>query len=807
MQTLLQDLRYGFRMLLNKPGFTAVAVITLALGIGANTAIYSVLHAAFFASYPIEKPDELLRIYGGDEGRNLAQLNLSIPKFQFVRDQQTSFTALGAANYTAFALLDQGDAEQITGAFITSNFLQTFGASPVLGRFFLPEEEETASVAVISETLWRKRFGADPSIIGRGVNLSGVAYTVVGVAPRLPAFWQTEAWVTQPFQLPGIARDLLQRGVSFLNVIGRLNPGVTAEVAQQEMSVIAQRYQAENPEKADSAWNLTTLAMRADIVGTARSPLFTLLFAVGLVLLLACANVANLLFLRFAGRRREIAMRQALGASRWRVIRQFCLESLLVSVLAAGLGVLLALWCQPALVRLSQNFVAFSSDININVPVLLLTLGLALLTGLLMGCYPAVQCSRCDLAGILREGGRSLTTSPGQRRVRNGLVSIQVAVSLVLLVAASLLILSFFKLQKQSPGFRADNVFTANLNTPTIRYPDPETQSRFYLRLLEEMREESGVVNASLIQGLPLTGANSRAPYARAEGEVPPLKDRPLGLSRSIAPDYFATMGIPLLAGRDFIERDRSDAAPVVIISRSSARKLFANEDPLGRRLFMGAQNGTGLMIEVVGLVDDVRSQTLAIVPEVEFYRPLLQRQSTFMQLVVRTQSNPEGFAASALEALKRVDVQMPLNESTTMSTIVAQSLAQQRLLFTLLGVFAGLALTLAAVGIYSVVAYTVSQRTGEIGIRMALGAQPGNIRRLIIGQGMKPVVLGVVAGLIGCLALSSFIQNQLYGISALDPLTLAATSIGLAAVAASACLLPARRAMRVDPMLALRCE
>jgi predicted permease len=807
MNSLWQDLRYSTRMLLKKPGFTLVAVITMALGIGANTAIYSVMHAAFFARYPIAEPDRLLRLYGEDQNRNLSQLNLSVPKFQFVRDQQTVFSSFGAANYNGFTLLDQGEPEQINGAFITANFLQTFGASPVVGRFFEPQEEETASAAVISESLWRERFGGDPSIIGRGLNLSGTAYTIVGVAPRLPAFWQADVWVTQPFQLPGTSRDLLQRGVSFLNVIGRLQPGTSAESAQQELSVIGQRYRTDNAEKADSTWNFATVPMRSDIVGSARSPLFTLLSAVGLVLLLACANVANLLLVRFAGRRREIALRQALGASRWRVVRQFWMESVMVSVLAAGLGVLLALWCLPALIRLAQNFVAFSGEIQINLTVLLATLGVALLTGLLMGSYPAAQASRCDLAVVLREGGRSQTGSPGQHRVRNLLVSLQVAVSLVLLAGAALLITSFFQLQKQPPGFQPDNVFAANLTLPTTRYPDIEAQGRFYLRLVENMRRAPGVTGASLVQGLPLTGANSRSPYARADGDVPPLKDRPLGLTRSITPGYFATMGIPLLAGRDFTERDLSHAPLVVIISRATARKLFADEDPMGRRLFMGSQNSIGLQMEIIGIVDDVRSQTLQQTAEVEFYRPVMQRQSPFMQLVVRTQSEPAAFAASARQVLKQLDAEMPLNNPTTVATIVEQSLAQERLLFTLLGVFAALALLLASVGIYSVVAYMVSQRTGEIGVRMALGAQRGNILRLILGQGLKPVALGVGTGLIGCLALGSFIQSQLYGVSAFDPVTLGAASISLAVVAAIACWLPARRAMRVDPMIALRYE
>ena len=806
MQNLLQDLRYSMRMLLKKPGFTLAAIITLALGIGANTAIYSVMHAAFFASYAVAEPDRLVRVYGEDQSRNILQVNLSVPKFQFLRDHQTVFSSLGAMGFTAFTLLDQGEPTQVGGGYVTANFLQTFGATPLLGRFFEPQEEETATVAVISEDFWREHFNSDPGVIGRAINLSNTPYTIVGVAPRLPAFWQNDVWVTQPFQLAGTPRELLQRGVSFLATVGRLQPGTSPEAAREEMAILGMRYRDGNPEKADSTWNVITVPMRADIVGTARSPLFTLLSAVGLVLLLACANVANLLLVRFAGRRREIAVRQALGASRWRVMRQFWLESVMVSVIAAGLGVLLALWSLPALIGMARNFVAFSGDIKIDLTVLLATIGVALLTGLLMGSYPAAQASRCHLAEVLREGGRSLTGSPAQHRVRNLLVSVQVAVSLVLLSGAALLINSFVQLQKQPPGFQTSNIFLANLNTPQTRYPDLAAQSRFYLKLAEEMRGSAGVVSASLVGGVPLTGAGG-SPFARADGDVTPLKDRPLGPIHSVTPGYFETIGIPLLAGRDFTEHDLSNSPQVVVISRGAARKIFADEDALSRRIFLGAQNGTGIQMEIVGVVDDVRSQTLQQITEVEFYRPVTQRQSTFMQLVVRTQLDPATFATTARQVLKQLDPEMPLNNPTTMAAIVARSLAQQRLLFTMLGVFAALALLLASVGIYSVVAYMVSQRTSEIGVRMALGAQPGNILRLMIGQGLKPVAIGVAAGLIGCLGLGSFIQSQLYGVSAFDPATLAATSASLAAVAFFACWLPARRALSVDPMIALRYE
>lgn len=807
LKHLWQDLRFGVRMLWKHPGFTVVAGLTLALGIGASTAIYSVLHAAFFAKYPVNEPERLLHVYGEDRTRNLAQLNMSVPKFQFVRDQQTVFSGFSAANYNGFTLLDRGEPVQVNGAFATANFLQTFGATPVLGRFFEESEEEGAPVAVLSETLWRERFGADPGVLGRAITLSDVSYTVVGVAPRLPAFWQAEVWVTRPFQYPGIAPELIQRGVVFLSPVGRLKPGVTAETAQRELALIAGRYRTDYADRVDSSWNLVTVPMRDDIVGTARSPILTLFAAVALVMLIACANVANLLLVRFAHRRHEIALRAALGASRLRITQQFLIESVLLSVLAGGLGLLLATWSLPLLIGLARSFITFSGDIRVSLPVLGATMGVALLTGLLIGAYPAFQASRWEPATVLREGGRSMTGGRGQHLMRSLLVAGQVAVTLLLLAGAALLTSSFLRLQNQPTGFRPDGTFVGSITLPPARYPDIEAQSRFYLRLAEEMRNTPGVTAASLIQGLPLSNNNSRAPYARADGEVPPVKERPLGHTRSVTPGYFATMEIPLLSGRDFNERDVSNAPQVVIISRSTARKLFPDSDPLGRRILMGTNNNVGLEMEVVGVAGDVRSLTLAQVTEVEFYRPVMQRQSNFMQLVVRTPSEPAAFAGIAARVLRGIDAGLPLTAPTALSTVVGQSLGQQRLLFTLLGLFAGLALVLAAVGVYSVVAYTVTQRTGEIGVRMALGASPGDVLRLVVGQGMRPVLLGAVVGLAGCLALGRLLQQQLYEVSAFDPWLLSAACAGLVGVAVVACLLSARRAMRVDPLEALRVQ
>jgi len=807
LKDLWRDLRFGARILWKNPRFAAVAIITLALGIGANTTIFSVLQGAFFAHYPIKEPDQLLRIYGEDRTRNLAQLNMSVPKYEFVRDQQTVFSSFAAANFTPFTFKDEAEPIQVNGAFATANFLQTFGATPVLGRFFEPAEEKGAPVAVLSETIWRERFAANPAVLGRGVLLNGVSYTIIGVAPRLPAFWQAEVWVTHPFEVPGLSAELIQRGVSYLFTIGRLKPGVAPAAAQQEMLLITERYRAERADKVDSTWNLVPVPLRDDIVGTARSPIFTLLGAVGFVLLIACANVANLGLVRFASRRREIALRSVLGASRWRVIQQFFVESLILSVLACALGLLLALASLPMLISLAQNFITFEGDIGINLPVLAASLGLALLTGLIIGAYPALQASNLKPSVVLSEGGRTLTSSRGQHRVRSLLVAGQVAITLLLLAGAILLTTSFLRLQNQPPGFRPDGVFVGEVTLPEARYPDIDAQSRFFLRLCEDMRTKPGVTNASIIWGLPLTGKNSRTPYARTDGDVLPLKERPLGLVRPVTPGYFATLGIPLLSGRDFTEHDGSKSPQVVVISRGAERRLFPEGNSVGRRILMGSNNGVGLEMEVVGVVDDVRSETLAQLTEIEFYRPIMQRQSGAAQLLVRTQTDPAAFAVTADQVLKRLDAQLPLNNPSSLSAVVGQSLSQQRLLFTLIGLFAALALVLSVVGIYSIVAYTVTLRTTEIGVRMALGARPRDVLWLVIRQVMKPVLLGGVLGLAACFALGRLIKSELYGVSASDPTLLFVTCAGLGIVALVACWVPARRAARVDPMVAFRCQ
>jgi predicted permease len=809
LDALVQDARYSARTFVKSRGFSAIAIVTLALGIGANTAIFSVINAAFFAPYGVKQPERLVRLWGQDLQRNITQLGLSVPKYEVIRDHQTSFESLAATAGLAQTLLLNGrEPLQVNGALVTAPFLDTFGATPLAGRFFRGDEERGASVAVLGEDLWRTRFGANPAIVGQPITLDGAVFTVIGVAQRLPAFWDADVWSTNAFEYPGVSADVIRRGFSFLQPVGRLKPGVSEEQARRELDVLAARYAAANAANADAAWTLTAIPLRDDIVGAARSSLLMLLAAVGLLLVVACANVANLLLVRFTGRRQEIGLRTALGASRGRIVRQFLVESLMLSVLAAGLGALFAYWALPGLLVLAQNNLAFANDIRISLPVLAATAMLALGAGVVMGLYPAVQGSRSDIVSVLRDGGRTIAGAMGSHRARAAIVTGQVAVSLVLLIGAALLVASFAKLRSQSTGFDSSNLFVAGVGLPPSRYPDIDAQGRFWLRLAGELSKVPGVSSAALTSSAPLNNGFARSPYALAEGAVPPLNERPLGLTISVTPGYFSTLRIPLIAGRDFTERDIASAPRVAVVSRATARRLGAppGDEPaiLGRRIIMGASNE---VMEVVGVSEDTRTRTLASTDEVEFYRPVMQRQRPFMQMMVKTAGEAAAFETTARHVLAKLDGTLPLTGITTHAAMVDRSLAQQRLLFVLLGVFALLAVVLSAVGIYGVVAAFVGQRTPEIGVRMALGATRLQVVAIVLGQSITPVGAGLAAGLAGAVALGRFVEGLLFEVSPLDPLMLAGGVVSLALVAGAACAIPAARAARIDPVTALRGE
>lgn len=798
----------ALRRLLKTPGFTALAVLTLALGIGANTAIFSLVHDLFLRGLPFEEPSRLMRLYSEARDRNIDKVNFSVPRFRHFRENQRSFSGFIADTGAGFNLTGLGDPVQIIGFHLSANYFQTLGVRPLQGRYFTAEEEQKADVAMVTESFWRKRLASDPNVLNRAIQLDGVSHPIVAVVPDQPVAWfgpNAEVFTTRPFQLPGIPEEKMMRGLSYLRVVGRLKPGVTPEAALAEQRVLHTTYKATWPATADNTWMPVQVGAADDITGNLRPAFGTLLAAVGFVLLIACSNVANLLLVRFSGRRREVAVRLALGSPRSEIVRLFIVESVTVSLLAAGFGLLLAHYLLRLVPILTGENLVLGTQVGLHPAVLAFTVLLALAVGIGMGLYPALQGSGTDVSEALRDGGRGVSGSRGQQRFRRLLVGAQVALSVVLLAGAGLLIESFLRLYKQDAGFRAERLWIGAVGLPPAAYPDTPAKTRFIERLLADLRTAPGVEAAAVGDSLPLNGNDSASPYVRAErGEVP-LNERPLGLTRAISPGFLQTLGIPLLRGRDFTERDLHDSNLVVLLSQATARNLFPNEDPLGRRILFGTDNGVGLAAEVIGVVGDVRSVQLSKANEIEFYRPLPQRPSPFLNIAVRMAGSPVTGGAIVRQALTKLDSSLPIVQPGTMDGLISASLGQERLLTALLGGFAGVALLLAMVGIYGAVAYTVEQRSGELSLRMALGAGPGEVLKLVVAQGMRPVYFGLGAGLLAALGLGRLIATQLYGVSAHDPFLLACALGGLGLVGLVACLVPAWRATRVHPVDALR--
>jgi predicted permease len=805
----MNDLRFALRQLRKSPGFTIVAVLTLALGIGLNTAIFSLIDDLFLRPLPFKDPQRLVHIYSNARERNLLELAISVPRFQHFRASQTIFDGFGAENQSAFTLTGLGDAVQILGGQVTSNYFAVLGVRPIRGRNFLPNEEETADVAMVAENFWRKRMGGDPDVIGRSITLGGVPHTIVGVLPNMPFSWvgpAAEVWTTKPFQIAGLSYERIMRGSGILRVVGHLKPGVTIEQARAAMPPLEESYRARFPDKIDSASVMTLKTLPEDVTGNLRPGFATLLAAVAFVLLIACSNVANLLLVRFNGRRREIALRMAIGASRAGVIRLFLLESLVVSVLAGLTGTFLAWHIVPLVPRMAANFLPFDPDVRIQLSsgVLAFTIAISALTGLAMGIYPALQSARADLIDGLKEGGRGASGSANQFRFRRILIGAQVALSVTLLAGAALLITSFIRLSQQNIGYRND-VWLGFVTLPDSRYPDIPTRTRFAEQTLAALHDVPGLESATISADIPLLpAAVSNFLYARTDGEILPIDKRAAAVGHNIAPDYFKTWGIPLLAGRDFDEHDMPDRQNVVIISQAGAKKVFGNEDPLGKTLLIGSAS---IPSQIVGVVGDVRSRKVAEPDDVELYRPWTQDNYNFLSIDVRSRLSVEAVTKLVRGALAKVDPGLAVALPQSMDAIVAQAVGQTRLMTWLLGIFAGVALLLASIGIYGAVAYSVAQRTTEIGVRMALGAQTRDVLRLVVNQGMKPVVIGLGIGMVAAFALGRLIASQLYQVSARNPALLGGATLLLAATAFLACLLPARRAALVDPIQALRTE
>ncbi|HEX8144123.1 MAG TPA: ABC transporter permease [Pyrinomonadaceae bacterium] len=819
LEMLWQDLRFGTRMLWKNPGFTAVSVLTLALGIGANSAIFSIVNAALLEPLPYPNSEGLVMVWGNFQRLNMNRLGVSAPEFFDYKSQNDVFSEVAAYQPLTFNLTQSDEPERISGARVSATLFTLLGTQPLAGRTLLEEEErpDRSRVAVLSQRLWQRRFNSDRALIGKSVALDGESYTVVGIMPQgfrfpLSEPYDTErsdVWVPIAFT----PQELSDRGRYSFRMIARLRPGASLAQARAEMNTIGQRLEQEyprtyrGPKGEDGGWHVTVTTLREEVVGNARVFLLILLGVVGFVLLIACANIANLWLARASTRRREVAIRTALGAGRARLVRQFLTESVMLALLGGGAGLLLAMWGVELLSAASPRGIPRLDEADLDIRVLGFTLGVSLLTGLLFGLVPALQSSRVELSESIKENSRSATTGYGWRRLRGLLVVSEVALALVLLIGAGLLLKSFGRLLAVDPGFNAENVLTMRMSLPPSRYTGPQERVNFYGQLLEGVKALPGVEAASITTALPLSGVNFGGPFS--------IEGRPLDMSgkpphayvRTVAPDYFKVMGIAFIKGRDFGAVDTDKSQPVVIINEAFARGFFNNGEAIGQRIKIGAPGSPRPWMLVAGVVRDVKSDGLDAEATPEMYMPYSQDIVSAMTLVIRTRSDPASSVAAVRHALQAVDKDQPVYNIRTMEQLLGESVAQRRLNMLMLGAFALLALLLATTGIFALMAYTVAQRTREIGIRMALGAQKSDILKLVFRQAMSLTVLGLCLGLAAAFALTRLMTSMLFGVSATDPQTFIGIALLLTVVSLVACYIPARRAMKVDPTIALRYE
>ncbi|MFP5262087.1 MAG: ABC transporter permease [Blastocatellia bacterium] len=803
MGTLINDMRYGVRLLLKHRGLSAAAVLALALGIGANAAIFSVINTVLLKPLPYGEPERLLEIREANPPKH-SDVPASAASFLDWQSQNTAFEQLAAYRSASYNLISDGEPERIRAARVSAGTFTLLGVSPAAGRDFLAEEDQPgrANVVAVSHGLWRRRFGADPNLVGRTINLGGNSYTVVAIMPPGFKFPErtTELWM--PMAIEPFERT--QYGAHGLGVVGRLKPGVSVEQAQSEMSTIATRI-AEDHADTNAGWDAKVVPMLDYAVGKIRPALLVLLGAVAFVLLIACANVANLLLARSASRQKEIAIRMAMGAGRWRIARQLLTESVILALAGGACGLMLAAWGMDTLLALAPADLPRVKDVALDGNALLFTLAVTVLTGVIFGLAPALQASKPDLNETLKEsGGRGSTGGVRRQRMRNALVVAEVALALVLLAGGGLMIRSFLRLRQVDPGFNPNNALMVRLVLPQKQYADDEQKAAFLNRLLQSVRALPRVQSAGATVSMPfldnfMLGFTIQGRPAVRDSDLPTTK------YYAVSPDYFKAMGIPLLRGRAFTDRDAAGAARVAVINETMARRFFPDEDPIGKRI--SVTNGPEAFREIVGVVGDVKHDGLDQETPPQTYMSFAQEPNNGMTLVLRSDADPATLGAAIRAAVSGIDKDQPISAIRPLAEVLADSVAQQRFSMLLLGVFAAVALVMAAVGLYGVMSYSVTQRTHEIGVRMALGASPRDVLGLVVGQGVMLTSAGVCIGLAAAVALTRLMESLLFGVTATDPLTFGAISLMLMAVAFVASYIPARRATRVDPMVALRYE
>jgi len=803
MQTLLQDLRYGSRMLFKAPNYTLIAILTLALGIGANTAIFSVINAVLLRPLSYEESDRLAVLYETNLQQGRDDIGVSYPNFTDWRAQSQSFEQLAAFRSGGIIFTGKGEPARLQAAVVSADFFALLRVKPLRGRVFLPEEDKIGGppVAVVSRAFWQSQFGADERLIGQQITLDGKSKTVIGVMPSnfgLPPGDQTDVWLA----LGALADGMQNRAVHTLTAIGRLKPGVTLQQAQTELGTIANRIQQQYP-AADPGHGVNIISGYESLTKNARPALLTLLVAVSFLLLIACANVANLLLARAETRQKEIAIRMALGATRGRIVRQLLTESLLLAVAGGAIGLLLAAWGLDALAGALPEDLPRAKEIGVDRVVFGFTGALSVLTGLIFGIIPALTRARPALNETLKEGGRT-SAAFGRGRIRSALIVSEVALSLALLVGAGLLIKSFWRLMQVNPGFQPDHLLTMNVALIGEKYKETGQVISFFRELPARLGALPGVKAVSAVSVLPISGGDGNGNLTIDGRDFPPAQT-PAASYRRILPNYFSAMGIPLKQGREFSERD-TGAEKVVIINEGMARRFWPDGDAVGKRIKVGPpQNEPWLTI--VGVVGDVKNIGLEASPLLATYEPHAQRPWSAMNLAIRTETGPLSLSAAVRGELRAMEKDLLIRNPSTMDERIRLSVAPRRFNMALLAAFAALALLLAAAGAYGVVSYTVTQRVHEIGVRMTLGAQVNDVLKLIIGQGMKLVLCGAVVGLMAAITLTRWMEGLLFGVPPTDLWTYGVAAALLMLVALFACWLPARRATKVDPMVALRCE